>query len=212
MYFIFDFDGTLINSLTVSIVVFNQLAQQYRFQTIQDSEIESLKELSSTELIKRLKIPLLKIPEIVLRARQQINSQISHLPPFPQLPTVLAQLRQLDCQLGILTSNSRENVKIWLHQHEMERLFSFIHSESSYFFKHRVLKRILKSHHIDPSQAVYVGDETRDIEAAKKNNILSIAVCWGVASEKILLSAKPDYIAHQPSDLLAIYRKIADRT
>lgn len=51
----------------------------------------------------------------------------------------------------------------------------------------------------------YIGDETRDIDAAKQNGIHSIGVTWGFNSEKILAQHQPDYIARKPEDLLAIF-------
>ena len=60
------------------------------------------------------------------------------------------------------------------------------------------------SYKIDKSKAYYIGDETRDIEAAKKNHIKSIAVTWGYNSETALEKYDPSYIAKTPKDLLTI--------
>ena len=58
------------------------------------------------------------------------------------------------------------------------------------------------------SQAFYIGDETRDIEAAKASNINSIAVTWDFNSEIVLLEHEPHFIARKPEDILAIFKKI----
>ena len=176
MHLIFDFDGTLVNSFDGAIEKFNVLADEFSFKKISLDESLNLKDLSSQELVKYLKIPLYKIPRVLSKARKYMQDDISKLAPFLNLPQVLQTFHNANYSLGILTSNSKENVITWLETHQMKHLFNFIHSKSSYFGKNRVLKKILEKHKIDKSHAFYIGDETRDIEAAKQNNIYSIAV------------------------------------
>jgi phosphoglycolate phosphatase-like HAD superfamily hydrolase len=108
--------------------------------------------------------------------------------------------------LGILTSNSYENVTEWLAHNNMQHLFNFIHIESSFFGKKRILKKIIKSHHMHKPHTFYIGDETRDIDAAKLSGINAIAVTWGFNSAKILAHYQPQYLAHQPEDILKIFK------
>ena len=86
----------------------------------------------------------------------------------------------------------------------MQHLFQFIHSEANYFGKTRLLKKIINQYKLDKSRVFYIGDETRDIEAAKQSGLHSIAVTWGFNSEKILSQHEPDFIARKPEDLLTI--------
>src|SRR3990167_9311652 len=106
--------------------------------------------------------------------------------------------------LGIVTSNSKENVTSWLDSYKIKHFFHFIHVEPNYFGKNRVIKKVLKKYRMSKSHVFYIGDETRDIDAAKQNGIYSIAVTWGFNSEKILLQHQPHYIARNPNDLLTI--------
>src|SRR5262249_36288276 len=107
-----------------------------------------------------------------------------------------------------LTSNSSENVDQWLRCNNLQNLFHFIHIESSYFGKKRILRRIIKNYHMYCSRTFYVGDETRDIEAAIASNINSIAVTWGFNSEAVLLKHQPHFIARTPEDILAICKEV----
>jgi phosphoglycolate phosphatase len=204
MYLIFDFDGTLVNSFHSVIEQFNHLADEFEFRKVNKDEINSLRDLNSQEIINYLQIPLYKIPNIIFRVRQHLHDIMLTLDPVPHLPQVLQQLHQDGWSLGILTSNSTENVKIWLHQHNMMQLFNFIREESNFFSKKYLLRKIIKAHKIDKSKAFYIGDETRDIEAAKKSDIYSIAVTWGFNSEKALVQYQPHHIARVPEDILTI--------
>lgn len=205
MHLIFDFDGTIVDSFDRAVEKFNILAEEFCFRKVYPTELEMLKNLSSRELVKYLKIPVYKIPRVIYKARKYMNSDIPKLASFLNLPQILQRLYNENFSLGILTSNSEKNVMTWLDIHQMKYLFNFIHVESNFFGKARVIKKILKKYNINKKQAFYIGDETRDIEAAKQNGIFSVAVTWGFNSEKILLRHQPHFIVRKPEDLLSIW-------
>jgi len=62
----------------------------------------------------------------------------------------------------------------------------------------------LKERNFDPQSVFYVGDETRDVEAARKAGVKTIAVTWGFNGEDILKKQKPDYLARRPEELIAL--------
>jgi phosphoglycolate phosphatase len=204
MHFIFDFDGTLINSFERIIEKFNLTANQFGLSPIHPDHIETLRDLSSKELIQHLNIPLYQIPRVILHARKALKEEIPTLSSFSNLPDILQKLHASNIHLSILTSNSMENVTTWLKIQGLDSYFHCIHTESYYFGKKRLLKNILKKYKIDKSKAFYIGDETRDIEAAKHNGIYSIAVTWGFNSEKALLQYEPHYLVRKPDELLNI--------
>ncbi len=204
MQLIFDFDGTLVDSFDSVVKIFNILAEEFSFKKISVTELDDLKELNSKELVKHLKIPLYKIPMVLINARKYLNGEIPRLASFLTLPQVLQQLHDANYSLGIISSNSLHNVTTWLDLNNMCSLFDFIHTDSSYFGKQRIINKILKQYDADKTQTFYIGDEARDIEAAKQSGINSIAVTWGFNSEKLLLQHKPHFIARKPEDLLMI--------
>jgi phosphoglycolate phosphatase len=183
---------------------FNLLADEFNFRKINSNEIDSLRDLTSTELVKYLKIPFYKIPIVLRSARKHMQNEMKNLSSFTNIPETLQVLYEMKIPLGILTSNSLENVTAWLERNKIQHLFKSIHIESNYFGKKRILQKIIKSYKIDKSQVFYIGDETRDIEAAKECDVYSIAVTWGFNSEKILSQHQPHYIARKPEDILTI--------
>lgn len=204
MYLIFDFDGTLVNSFHCVIEKTILLSKEFNFRKIEEHETEGLRELSSKDLIKFLKIPFYKLPKLIYHMRKQLQHEMKNLNPVVNIYPVLEQLHNAHFSLGILTSNSIENVSMWLDLHQMQHFFNFIHVESHYFAKKYLLKKTIKKYQLDKSQTYYIGDETRDIDAANKNAIKSIAVTWGYHSEKTLLQFQPSYVAKNPEDLLTI--------
>ena len=51
----------------------------------------------------------------------------------------------------------------------------------------------------------YIGDETRDIDAAKQCGISAVAVTWGFNSEAIIAKHNPHYLVRHPKDILTIF-------
>ena len=204
MYLLFDFDGTLVDSFNCVAEKAILLSEEFSLKPFKREEIDNLRHLSSKELIKFLHIPIYKIPKLIYKMRQHLRNEIPNLPPFPDIYQVVEGLYHTESILGILTSNSVDNVSKWLELHNMRHFFKFIHTEPNYFSKRYLLKKTMGSYKIDKSRAYYIGDETRDIEAAKKNHIKSIAVTWGYNSETALEKYDPSFIANTPKDLLTI--------
>lgn len=204
MELIFDFDGTLVDSFQCVVDKFSQIAHEFNIKPLTLAEINKLRDYSSKELIQFLDIPLYQLPKMLLRMRKLMHAEIKHLAPIADLPEVLNIIYNAGHPMRILTSNSRENVLLWLKTNELEHLFTHVHCEAKFFSKSRRLKRILRAHGINKLQAFYIGDETRDIEAASLNGIRSIAVTWGYNSETILAKSQPSFIARSPKDILRI--------
>lgn len=204
MHLIFDFDGTLVDSFQCVMEKTLLLADEFHFRKIDKQEIYSLRDLSSREIIKHLQIPFYKIPNLIYTIRNYLHDEMQGLHPVSGMPEVLERLFSAGFSLGILTSNSAANVKLWLQQHNLDHFFNYTHIESTYFSKRRVLKKTLRIYPFDKSKVVFIGDETRDIEAAKQNNVRSIAVTWGYNSEKALSEVNPSHLIHLPRDILRI--------
>lgn len=66
---------------------------------------------------------------------------------------------------------------------------------------------VLEGWHLTPQTCLMIGDSQGDIQAAKANDIRSVAVTYGDGNVAPLLAANPTYIAHSVSDLESILKK-----
>ncbi len=205
MHLIFDFDGTLVDSFNCAIEIFNTLADEFKFRKILSHEAHDLKNLNSRQLMKHLKIPMYKIPAVLFKAKHCMQKEMSNLHPFPGIPEVVQSLSDTGLSLGIVTSNAELNVLLWLERHEILGCFDFVISAPSYFGKGKTLKKILKANKLDQRKVFYIGDETRDIDAAKQCGISAVAVTWGFNSEAIIAKHNPYYLVRHPKDILTIF-------
>lgn len=197
---VFDFDGTLVESVKAMVQIINNLSDVYNFRKVKESEIEDFKKNGSKQMIKELGIPLIKLPKIIIEIRKGLNKQIESLMPVQDIPKIIRLLSKRGYRLGILTSNSSINVKSFLKRNNLE-YFDFVHSESNFFGKDKVLKKLKKR----LKNLIYIGDETRDIEAARKCGVKVVAVTWGLNTKKPLFDSRPDWLISNPKELLTIF-------
>jgi phosphoglycolate phosphatase len=73
-----------------------------------------------------------------------------------------------------------------------------VYGDARLFGKDRLLRHIQALGH---ERLIYVGDETRDIEAAKRAGAKSIAVAWGYNNAAILKRHNPDKLVFEPSEI-----------
>ncbi len=199
---IFDFDGTIADSFEAVWQISNKLAAEFGYPVTRADDITQLKNLSSKEIIKQSKLSPLKVPFLVRRLRKELSREIPHLQTFPGMEPVLRSLQQRGDRLGIVTSNSRENVAAFLIAQNLLNIFDFVESGLALFGKDKVIRRVVKRKRLNLPDLIYVGDETRDIEAARKIGIPIISVTWGFNSSQALAAENPDFLIHQPEELL----------
>jgi HAD superfamily hydrolase (TIGR01509 family) len=205
---IFDFDGTIADTFETVLQITNDLATELGYPCPTPEDVQRLRNLDSREIIRQSGIPLFRLPFLMKRLKAELRNEIHKLKPIPAMKDVLIQLKQRGTPMGIVTSNSQENVQTFLRNHDLVDLFEFTHSGTTLFGKGRVIRQLLKQHNLKPGNVVYVGDETRDIEAAKNIQIRVIAVAWGFNSAEALARQNPDFMIHQPGELTRVVRQL----
>ena len=200
---IFDFDGTIADTHRYIIKIANQLSDEFKYKPIAPDEIDLLKNKSTKEIIKYLDVQIMKIPSILARAKKEFYKGIDEINPINGIRETLDQLKALNRSMGILSSNSIENVKKFLNNHNLNH-FDFIHTTSKVWTKNTSLKKLIREKGFQLDDVLYIGDEIRDIVAAKKLGIEIIAVGWGYNSGAVLSSHNPNFLAKTPKDLLQI--------
>ncbi|MGB9002191.1 MAG: HAD hydrolase-like protein [Nitrosotalea sp.] len=200
---VFDFDGTIADTLSVVIKIANKFADHYGYRKIPLSDLPKLREKKPSEVLKHLGISIFKLPIVVRKIRFEMNKEIVHLQAAVEIRDALVKLRENGCVLGILTTNSRENVMEFLKNNDLQ-LFDFVYTGRAMYGKSRLLKKLMKEKTIPHKDPIYVGDEIRDIEAAKKAGIRVIGVSWGYNTRAALQKANPDYIVEKPEELQTI--------
>jgi HAD superfamily hydrolase (TIGR01549 family) len=206
-YVVFDFDGTIANSITPGLVAVNDLISTLGVDQITEEKFQELRHKSYSEIITAFDIPMLKVPRLLLQLRNKMKENIEKVHPYPYIPYVLQTLNKRGHYLFVLTSNSKELVVDFMERHGIT-VFEDIFSEKNFFGKAGAITRFMKLQGIKAEDMIYLGDEVRDVEACKKSGVDIISVTWGFNSEDILVQHGPTYIARKPKEILTIIEAI----
>ncbi|AYG96329.1 HAD family hydrolase [Brevundimonas naejangsanensis] len=200
---IFDFDGTLADSLPWFRSVFSDMADRFGFARLTPDEMEALRGLSAREIIARMKVPAWRLPRIVSHMRREKLAAAASTPLFAGAAACLADLRAAGVETAIVSSDSDESVRAVLG----EAAASIDHFDcgASLFGKAAKFRALLKRTGVAASDALCVGDEIRDIEAARDAGTAAGAVAWGYTLPEALAARAPD---HMFADVEAMRRML----
>lgn len=200
---LFDFDGTIADSYEGFLAIVEQLVDKYKLPKVSRLELEQLRDEGAEVLVKKFKIPFYKIPFIARDMKKLQRQQLDRVKPFVGLSKVLLDLKDQGYRLGIVTSNSKENVNRFLKNNDCN-FFDYIQSDVGLFGKANSIKKFLSKYRFSKDEVVYVGDEIRDIQACKKVGIKIVAVTWGFNSKPGLEKYQPDITVNKVGELLAV--------
>lgn len=199
---IFDFDGTIADTLDAAVNIYNAIAPKYHCKPVKMEDKDILRGKRPQDFFKDYGVTSFKLPFLLIHIRGELKKHIINTPLVKDISSALKDLKDAGYNLGILTSNSKENVDMFLFANKLTEIFDFIYSSKNIFGKDKDILHLLKNRNIKKDNVVYVGDETRDIEAAKRVGIPIIAVSWGFNTREILVAQGPSYIIDEPGELL----------
>lgn len=207
-YIIFDFDGTIADTLPFSFQKFLEMARVLNIEDLTDKEIiKEIRSKSYQELLKgSFKEAWLKIPFIINTIKNmqvELEKEMNNIKFFPGVKKLLLDLKKDGYKLAIISSNRKENIDKFIKFNKLD-IFDFIHGKTDLFGKAGYLGKFITDFKLEKSEVVYVGDEIRDVEACKKVGIKMIGVSWGLHTVEVLKKNGADYIVNKPSEILKI--------
>ncbi len=205
---IFDFDGTIADTLSLLVDAINHIAITYKYNIAISQE--QIKKNSIKDIIKNNKVSLLKLPFLLSAIYKYMKTHSSLIEPVKGITKVLKELKSNSYELSIISSNNTENINDFLKKYDLENTFKYLCTQVNIFTKHKAINRFLNKYNLNKEHTVYIGDEVRDILAAKESGIKVISVSWGFNDSHILEQNQPDFIVHTPNqifDLLKLHQK-----
>lgn len=200
---IFDFDGTLADTIGLAIVELKKLKAGGR--KIDDEAIERLRGMSARRAFKVIGIHWWQIPYVSYLARKKVSEQIDTVKTFEGMPGVLRQLHESGLHMIIVSSNSNKNIHRFLQNNKMDIYFEHVYGGTGVFDKAGALRKIVKNNGLRLEQCRYIGDEVRDIEAARKAGMHVVSVTWGYNNRQALEAAEPEILVDRPQALLKLF-------
>ena len=197
---IFDFDGTLADSMPWLYSMIDHLVEKFNFDQPSKFDLESIRTNHTRDMMKKYKVSFWKMLRMSRYVQKHMQEDIHLIQLFPDMESVLNDLHELGVQLALVTSNSLQNVEKVLGP-EICSLFDHYECGVSILGKKSKFKKVLKKTRTTPDQALCIGDEIRDLEAAHQAGIAFGAVSWGYTLPEVLSRCLPQELFHTVNDI-----------
>jgi len=204
---IFDLDGTLVDTLEPT------------FRCFQEAVAPALGRVpSKEEILQRFGPADHQIvsdwvgPEHAKAAVERLYScyetAFADSSPFPGILELVRELRSQGKLTAIFTGRGRFSTEAILRGMKLADLFDAIVTSDDVDRPKPApdgLIKILEILNVDAEEAVYVGDTVKDLEAARRASMSSIAALWGSPEKSALQGAESAWLCSSPGELKALF-------
>lgn len=197
---VFDFDGTLADSYAWLVGALNRLAPRYGFRQVTAAEEPELRQLGAAAIMRRLRLPVWKRPLVARALRRLMAREIEQIRLFPEMAGLVQTLAAGGVPLAIASSNACENIAQVLGERHLA-CFGELECRIGLGGKPARLRAMRRRHRLGPRELLYIGDEVRDLHAARAAGAVSGAVTWGYNHPDALRARQPDHLFAQPADI-----------
>lgn len=198
---IFDFDGTLADSVSFFRGLLPELSRKFHFRLPSFEEQEAMRGHAPRAVMQSLGIPGWKLPLIAVHARKRAKAADA-FPLFEGTLDLLSALIERDIPVAVVSSNAEAVVRRALGP-EISARISAWSCGAGMFGKAKHFRDVMRRMKASPARTLAVGDEIRDIDAAREVGIRCVAVSWGFAPIEALRAAEPDHAFEDGASLKA---------
>jgi len=206
---IFDWDGTLIDSIDWIASCLQQAADQCGIAVPEAQAAKDVIGLSINNAMQTLfpEIDPHTQAQLVACYSQQYNSkQISPDDLFPGVYAMLVELKESGYQLAVATGKTRVGLQKALKATGTEELFCVTRCADETASKPdpKMLLEIIQHTQAAKERTLMIGDSIHDLQMALNAPISAIAVSCGANSAELLQQYHPLLCLQQPTELLNI--------
>lgn len=212
--FIFDFDGTLIDSTRDITRAVNDVFEEKNLPPVTDDEVEEGIGHGAKELVEHL----LEVPPengeldtMVERFRYYYQKRCTeNIRPYDGIPDLLQSLE--DSPRAIVTNKPYDMTATILDKLEWTSWFEPIYGADSLATMKpspEPLHEVQKSWDGAVSQFVMIGDNWTDIEAGRKAGMITVGCEYGLGDTEALRAQEPNYRVQSPSEILPTLQNLS---
>jgi len=194
---IFDFDGTLADTVPVCVQAFQNTFRHYLGRDFTYSQIIDRFGPNEEGMIRK-EIPGEEWPAALeMYLREYERAHAACLSVFPGIIDLLAGLRARGVPLAVVTGKGPRSAAISSRLLGMDPFFDAIISNSSSHDANKPagIRAQLEQWGLPASAAAYIGDAPSDIDSSRQAGVLPIAAAWAGDADREALAAR------QPAEL-----------
>ncbi len=221
---IFDLDGIIYDITDAITKAVDDGIEKYQLKVNRDAVMEEIAHL--IEEIQNYPVPkillnsyeLLKINSleglsffkklrIAIFLFNQFNKYREEATIFDGIDDLISKLSK-SLKLAILTNNKSQYAEEVLEKFNLTRYFGTIigfNEVTEVKPSPEGILKILEKWKIKPSEAIFIGDMTTDIEAGKTANVKMVCVASGLAQKETLKEHNPDFLVDDTAELKQLF-------
>ncbi|MFJ8067112.1 HAD family hydrolase [Psychrobacillus sp. NPDC096426] len=194
---IFDFDGTLANTLPICFDAFQHVFKEFDNKDLTSEDIKEMFGPSETGIIrKNLSNPNKEEAiEYFYEKYSEVHKSLVEI--NPEILELLNSVKEADTKIGIFTGKAKRSLDISLQAVDMEGLFDVIITGDDVINPKPHPEGLLKALsllEVKNSEAIFIGDSDADIAAGVKANVFTIGVQWLPEYQTSTFSIEPNLI------------------
>lgn len=204
---IFDWDGTLMDSVGRIVSSMQQTARYLELQVPTEQAVRDIIGISLNPAIERLfgRLEVEQYDQFMNYYRQcYVVDDPTPSPLFNKAHDVLAELRQRGHRLAVATGKARHGLERVWDESKSRHYFDFSRcaDESESKPSPKMLQDILDQAGVSVDQAIMVGDSIHDMKMAENMGMARVGVSFGAHNRQRLMTHQPLAVIDQLSDLL----------
>ncbi len=208
MLYIFDWDGTLCDSLSLITKSISLSCEKLGLPVRSEEENRSVIGLGLREALEHLypELEVGQMDELILAYRDHYlagdKSQPSQL--YEGVTDVLDELVSQGHQLAVATGKSRQGLDRVLGELNMAHYFQYSRCADETRSKPHplMLQQILQESGVHSGEAMMIGDTDFDLLMARSASVRSVGVSYGAHPLERIQQARPHRIIHHITELL----------
>ncbi len=209
MVYIFDLDGTLLDTLADLAVSANYALRENGFPERSVEEVRRFVGNGVRKLIERAVpsgTPYDEVEKTLATFKcHYTEHNLDTTKPYPGIVSMLKRLKDDGCQVAVV-SNKFDAATKALCAHFFSGLVDVAIGESEKIRKKPAPDTVFEAMRIlqaEPRQCVFVGDSDVDIQTARNAGIPCVSVLWGFRDKQFLIEHGATRFAVAPGDVIS---------
>ncbi|RUO21718.1 HAD family hydrolase [Aliidiomarina haloalkalitolerans] len=210
---VFDWDGTLMDSVPRIVSCMQKMAQQTGLAVPSESAVRDIIGLSLWVALERLFDCYDSDEQAKLIAVYRdlyVHKDVTPSPLFPGVREVLAELKAENFVLAVATGKARAGLDRAWHETDTASFFtsSRCADEAASKPAPQMLEEILQQTGINKANAIMVGDSCYDLQMARNAGMPAAGITWGVHDAPRLSQEQPHGIIDHIEELPQLLRQL----
>ena len=208
--FIFDLDGTILNTLPDLVRITNMVLEEHHMPTHTSDEVNSYVGNGARVLLQRAVptgTPDADIDAILARWKELYPEHgHKYTKPYEGMTEALLALKGRGIKLGVLSNKFDAAARSVVGEH-FPGVFDVVRGESPDTPRKpdpTGLLQMMKDLGVEPAQVVYVGDSGSDMTVALRAGAYPVGVSWGYRSVDELRECGALTLIDQPDELIGL--------